>query len=202
METLVFILVIILFFMLVFLKEIRDEKTADKKLKTEIMQNWGSRKYRELSSTKMEQVSFFAKKYPGKEFVDDLTWNDLDMDEIYKNMAYTKSLAGDEYFYYILRNPSNDKEFLAEREEKIRAFYDRETAVSLQLSLTKMGRLKNVSMICYLEHLLGMDRGSNMRHYVADIFLLLSFGLIGINPGVGVFLLFFLILYSKFENFK
>ena len=44
--------------------------------------------------------------------IDDITWNDLDMDKVYERMDYTKSAAGSEVLYNFLRTPCFDKEEL------------------------------------------------------------------------------------------
>ena len=49
--------------------------------------------------------------------VDDITWNDLDMDRVLQTLDYTFSAAGEEALYTLLRCPCLSEEELAKREE-------------------------------------------------------------------------------------
>ena len=44
--------------------------------------------------------------------IDDITWNDLGMDDIFRMMNNTNSSAGQEYLYRMLRQPDADMESL------------------------------------------------------------------------------------------
>ncbi|WMC92726.1 hypothetical protein [Kineothrix sp. MB12-C1] len=39
----------------------------------------------------------------------DITWNDLNMDAVFRQMNYAYSAAGEEYLYYLLRSPKGKK---------------------------------------------------------------------------------------------
>ena len=38
-------------------------------------------------------------------YVDDTTWNDLDMDKVYRRLNACRCTAGEQYLYYLLRRP-------------------------------------------------------------------------------------------------
>ena len=202
METLIFLAVVFLIFVTVLAREIYDGKKQEQKLKKEILENWGSVKKRSISQAEMEQISYFSAKNQQDETVDDLTWKDLDMDEVFKNMAYTRSSAGDEYLYYMLRNPLKNKEMLLQRQEKISALADREIAGKLQLILTKMGRLKKLSMLQYLEHLFNLEEEKNTRYYIADFLLLFSFFVMTVHLGIGLAFFFLMVFYQMVTYFR
>ena len=42
-------------------------------------------------------------------YVDDTTWNDLDMDKVYRRINACQCTAGEQYLYYMLRRPMNRK---------------------------------------------------------------------------------------------
>ena len=61
--------------------------------------------------------------------IDDITWDDLGMDQIFFQMNHTYSSAGQEYLYYALRTPALSKEEQAQlegMEEKISWFSSHE----------------------------------------------------------------------------
>ena len=76
-----------------------------------------------------------------KFLIDDTTWNDLSGDAIFKRINHGLSASGEQYLYYLLRNPAIDK---AEYEERAKLFKIMETypdlRLKLQVILAKLGR--------------------------------------------------------------
>jgi DNA mismatch repair ATPase MutS len=54
--------------------------------------------------------------------IDEMTWRDLVMDEVFKKIDYTSSTAGEYVFYDMLRRPVFDNKILDDRQEKIKKF--------------------------------------------------------------------------------
>lgn len=202
MEILIVILIILLIVVSIFIREIKAESKANERLKKDITESWGNKKEREITEEDLKRISHFARNNKTETYIDELTWNDLDMDLVYENMAYTRSSAGDEYLYYMLRNPVTDKFVLDKREGKICSFTDKKISVELQLCLTKMGRLKKTSLLSQFEFLISKEEESNIQHYILNGILLISFGIMYIHLGVGLFLLFSMILYQMTVYFK
>lgn len=88
---------------------------------------------------KMKNVStYFRNK--NEESIDDITWSDLSMDDVYKKINNTQSTAGKEILYYILRNPIKDIEILNKRDNLIEYFRNNEDIrLELQLDFAKLG---------------------------------------------------------------
>ena len=55
-------------------------------------------------------------------YIDDITWNDLDMDTIFMLLNHTWSCIGESYLYFLLRRLSFSTEELEERERIVRYF--------------------------------------------------------------------------------
>ena len=55
------------------------------------------------------RIPTFFWKHPQEGQIDDITWNDLDMDEVFRRMDYTYSSTGQEYLYYLLRTPNTEE---------------------------------------------------------------------------------------------
>lgn len=58
--------------------------------------------------------------------IDDITWNDLQMDEIFIRINNTLSSCGEDVLYQILRQPQMDRNVLDERERLIAYFQTHE----------------------------------------------------------------------------
>ena len=74
--------------------------------------------------------------------LDDITWNDLGMDDLFVRMNYTLSASGEEYLYYTLRTLRQDEKELAHLEEVIRFFGENpQTRVQVHLAMNRLGHM-------------------------------------------------------------
>ena len=104
------------------------EKGKRRKLFLErMMASWGKIPQREYSYDELEHISQFFRKREKEGFcVDDITWNDLDMDRIFALINQSISPIGDEYLYEILRKPVFEEEELKERQRLLEFFSEKE----------------------------------------------------------------------------
>jgi DNA mismatch repair ATPase MutS len=58
--------------------------------------------------------------------IDDHTWKDLDLDDVYFSLDHTASEPGRQYLYHLLRSPSSDTETLARLDRVANTFADDE----------------------------------------------------------------------------
>ncbi|MDD4230777.1 MAG: hypothetical protein PHG45_05290 [Dehalococcoidales bacterium] len=73
-------------------------------------------------------------------YVDEQTWKDLNMDQLYSKIDRTYTDPGEAVLYQILRTPVFDKEALKERSQVIRFFQNnQETRERIQFSLIRLG---------------------------------------------------------------
>ena len=94
---------------------------------------------------RLEAVQTFyeyeKKNIPEVTLVDDITWNDLDMDTIFALADHTDSFAGESYLYSKLHDLSTSSEELERFEEKITYFDENETKRSqVRKSLCLLGK--------------------------------------------------------------
>ncbi len=79
--------------------------------------------------------------------VDDITWNDLDMDRLYRRINPGLTTSGEQYLYYMLRSPAVDKQSFDERDGLIFLFErEAELRLELQLILARLGRSRRADM--------------------------------------------------------
>ena len=104
------------------------EKGKRRKLFLErMMASWGKIPQREYSYNELEHIAqFFRKREKEGFYVDDITWNDLDMDRIFALINQSISPIGDEYLYEILRKPVFEEEELKERQRLLEFFSEKE----------------------------------------------------------------------------
>lgn len=97
-------LIVLAFFVFGYVNEKRNEKEFLEKLQKE----YGQQNNRKYSADELKAIKGYFRHHKDGFSIDDITWNDLDMWSVYKQMNYCKSSAGDEYLYYLLKNPHID----------------------------------------------------------------------------------------------
>ena len=188
MEWLIFLAVLISGLMIFFIRGLIEEKKKEKEFLRQLKDNYGKKPDREYEFQEYEVISRYYKTHSQKGFtIDDITWEDLGMDLLYKSMNHTMSSAGDEYFYYLLRTPSFSLKELKERERLIAYFMGKEEDRRiLQNKFHKMGRTKKASITDYLNWLENVQEEENLGHYIASILFVLSFIIMAFSPSFGV----------------
>lgn len=160
------------------------------KLKQRIINEWGQIPQEEYTYEKFESIKEFYKSRQDDRYdVDDITWNDLDMDQIYMLINNTQSSLGEEYLFSLLKKPSFSEEDLKERDLLIKFFLNNENKrINLQLLLRRMGKLTHISVYKYINLLDNHKVESNIPHYFMAFGLIISFGILFVNPALGAFL--------------
>ena len=124
----ILLLLIIFVLIIVFLYQISaNAKKRERYLKNTWKEAWGTASEKEYDRTKYESISHYFQQQLRKgkitePYVDDITWNDLDLDEVYQVMDHTTSSVGAEYLYYLLRTPVLSAEKLKERDRLMEFF--------------------------------------------------------------------------------
>ena len=203
MEKIVLFLIVIFIFVLFFIRVTVDNKRNVEKLRREFQENFGKPNTRVWKLGNLERISYYAKYRESEQTVDELTWNDLDMDLIYQQMAYTQSSLGDDYLYYLLKNPVKDETVLGEREKKIACLtLNQDFRLNLQILFSRLGYMERFSLAQYLEFLMKEKPGKNRKHYILDVLIVFSILLMAVHVGLGLTLFFVLILYNVVSYFK
>ena len=110
MEYLIFAAVILGFIVLFMVKGFFDYKKSQKEFIRRLRKDYGVLPQKEYKPEKFENISHYFLKHQDGFVIDDITWNDLNMDDVFKRMNYTYSAAGEEYLYYLLRKPCCEEE--------------------------------------------------------------------------------------------
>lgn len=174
------------------------------KLKQRIMNEWGHIPQDEYTYEKFESIKEFYKSRQDDRYdVDDITWNDLDMDQIYMLINNTQSSLGEEYLFSLLKKPSFSEEELKERDRLIKFFLNKEDKrIDLQLLLRKMGKLTHISVYKYINLLDNHKVESNIPHYIMAFGLIISFGILFVNPALGAVLILLFLGNNIYQYYK
>lgn len=203
MEYLVLACLIVIIVIFIFIKGAFDEKQKEKKFIQSLHQNYGQFPNREYEINQYNSIRKYFDNHKQDFYIDDITWNDLDMDAIFMQMNHTYSSAGEEYLYYTLRTPFMDEESLRKREEKVRYFMENEEVrVKMQVLFAKTGKTGKFSLYDYLNFLDAVENISNGKHYFCIVAFLLSILLIFVNGSAGLLLMVGIICYNMVTYFR
>ncbi len=196
--------IIVLLVLAAFYRGVTEEKKKRISLRKALQEGYGRANKREWQTGELEQISVYGKRQDGDEGIDLQTWNDLDMDEVFKQMAYTGSSLGDDYLYALLHQPARSKEELERLEEKITFYQTREKErLDLQILFLRLGRMKKYSLAQYLGYMEEKKAEGNGKHHLGNVLLALSFFLMFFSVGIGLtafFICLFVNIYTYFKH--
>lgn len=202
----VFVITVILLLVILLIKSVLDEKEYDRKLSRKLLARWGEVSEQEYSYEKFESIKkYYEKQKKNTTDVDAITWNDIDMDEIYMLINNTQCSIGEEYLYSLLHKLQFDQKTLEERNRLIQCFIeDENNRLYLQKCFAKMGKLDKISFYEYINLVDDIEPHNPFIHYLCSFGLLGSFASIFI-PGFmqnGFVLTFVLISFNIFYYYK
>ena len=203
MEYLVLAVVIAFIIIFIFIKGAYDERKREKKFIKDLYTNYGQFPNKKYEAAQYHSIRKYFENHKNGFFIDDVTWNDLDMDAVFMQMNHTYSSAGEEYLYHTLRTPFMKEENLLKREEKVRFFMENEDIrVKMQVLFAKTGKTGKFSIYDYLEFLDLVKDVANWKHYLCDIAFLVAVILIFFNSFLGIFCTIAVICYNMTTYFK
>ena len=113
---------------------------------------WGNKLKRKRKFEDIRKLFEFIKNegktYEEKIYIDDQTWQDLNMNEIFADIDHTLSNPGEKVLYNILRNPLFNKKEIKRRDKIIKYFQNNEKLrEKTGLKLLQLGRRKNSNLL-------------------------------------------------------
>ncbi len=184
MEYVVLFGAILIFLML---KGIMDERKRKDMMKIRIKEAWGKRPEQKYSSEKVTSILQYYRSITDLDTdIDSITWNDLNMDEIYMLINNTSCSIGEEYLYAMLRKLLFDEKELKNRGRLIR-FFGKEAEVreELQYSLHMFGKMEQVSLYEYINRTDDIEIDKPWLHYLYIVLFFVGIGTMYLNPAVG-----------------
>lgn len=203
MEYLVFVAVMAGALALLFVKGLLDYRKSEKRFRERLYRDYGSLPQKEYKPEQFAGISHYYLKHPRDVEIDDITWNDLNMDEVFRRMNYTWSAAGEEYLYYMLRVPCTTEAELCRREEIIEFFRSHpDERVSSQYVFSRLGGTGKFSIYDYLDHLDQLGERSNSGHYLSLLLLAAAVLSLFVNLPMGLVFLVCILIYNNVTYFR
>ena len=110
---------------------------------------------------------FFLQNDDDGNVIDDITWNDLNMDAVYKQMDCTASSLGQEALYSMLRTPIVEDEELGRRKKLIDYFTEHENErTKLSMIYSGFGYSRKMSVADYIESIGECKTVSAVPHFI------------------------------------
>lgn len=166
--TLKIIVLCVILLALVVVKIIYDHKRDQRRLERYLKRTWGVPADRDYNQEQVEAIAAYYEANREEGDIDDITWNDLNMDQVYPVLNHTRTSIGEEYLYALLRKPIADLEEMEERERLIQCFLDkREESLRLQKALAAIGKLMKMSVYHNLQRVHDLPEGKLFQHILA-----------------------------------
>ena len=185
--------------LLIFLKNVSDQRKLEQSRKVQFAKEFGQFSKKAEDTERATAVSGYFRHHQDGFFIDDITYNDLELDRLFGKMDTTVSSAGQEYLYHLLRTPSFSEQELVDREAKI-SFWTAEEKLRIQLQMIfwKLGKTRKYSIYDYLDFLDNLGERDNGRHFCCCALFAVSLLVLMLypNPAAGVVLLCLTCVYN------
>lgn len=181
-----------------------DSFQYKRKLREKLRTQFGTVSEEEYTEEKIKSIRryFDTVKRPAHD-VDDITWNDLELEELYMELNRTVSAVGEEYLYAMLRQPVFEKEQLAERERMIRFFQtEEEKRIELQQALFQIGKNNRMSVYACMSYMKEIKRESGGFHIASAAALAVAVVSAFLLPKIGVILTLVLAIFNMCTYMK
>lgn len=195
---------IVAIFIALIIKMEHDKVSAKRKLFYKLNKEWGDVPKEEFSPQKLESMyAYYKAVRRDKGDVDEITWHDLDMNQIFFTVNNTRSAAGEEVLFSMLHQPEFDADKLEERERLIQFFSEnKEERLKVQEILSRMGKMKELSVYEYMNRLNILERENNLSHVLLIVSLMIGIGTVFINPIIGFILTAFCVVNNIIQYYK
>lgn len=154
-----------------------------KYLRINILDQYGKEIDLEDVNLKMKNVSSYFRNKNEADTIDDITWNDLSLDDIFKKINNTQCTAGQEVLYDMLRNPVYNEEELIKRDKIIDYFRKNEKErQEIQLILGKLGKTNELYITNCLFNKSDNSKSKLLKYRLLAWFPTFSILLVLLNP--------------------
>jgi len=201
-ETYIIIIAVVFLFLIIQGRTLENQRS--RKRKERIRARWGEIPDTEYSYEEFESISHYFKKHKRDGYVvDDITWNDLDMDRVFMAINNTWSSIGREYLYRILREPCMDHEELQER-NRLSEFFskNKEIREKVQELFFIAGKTKYLSLSDYIYNLTDVEEQKGKKHYFYCFLFLFSIGGVFLRPQIGIIFFIAVLAFNVVQYYK
>ena len=203
MENLIFCASIVVFFAFVFIQGKVSEQKSSKWMKERMRLLYGEKPTKEMKIERFAKVPSYYLHHKKEGQIDDITWHDLSMDEVYRRLDYTYSGIGEEYLYYMLRSPDCDPEKIQDVQTICDYFAENEKErLKLQYLFRKLGNTGKYSLYDYIAYLGNLKKISLAREILTDALFVVFAAVMFVWFAPGLVLFLGLLFWQLFTYFK
>lgn len=197
------IIAIVLVSIFLVLSFFENSKKSRKYRIKKLRELFGKKSNRVFGDGEYEHIDGFFRNHKEDFVIDEITWHDLNMDEIFSDINYTQSSAGEEYLYYRLKCPSIMCESHDTEERKIEYLYNNEKdRLTLQTALMDCGRTGKYSIYDYIGNLSVLDGENAVADIMIDLLYLLVIIAFFFNTAIAIGLIIFALVLSGLTYFS
>lgn len=180
-------------------------RSARNKLYFSLLGSFGQIKKHDLSFEDFDNISHYFKntRKDGEFFIDDITWNDLDLDRIFLMMDNTNSAIGRDSLYKLLRMPVNDEKELQKRDALIEYFNSHDfERTNIMMQYSKIGFPRRISISDYMNNLFKLKPQNNFFHFFIWILYAASVAEIFFSAILGIFMIIIAVAMSVISYYR
>ena len=176
--------------LLIFLVMLRDARRRKINFIQELRESWGNPSGKEWSADHLDYLKEWEEQEKVPFRIDDITWNDLEMNKLYTSIDHTYSSCGEEYLYKILRRPSFSAEEIKGRQEKYAyaATHEKERMAILR-TLSMVGRRNGIVYSDTIRPLMETSGKSTIPYFVLCFLNIASIVLLFFHPVAAVLMI-------------
>lgn len=203
MEYLIFSVVTVAIIVFIFIQGKLDEKKKLRLFLQKLREDKGKLPDKEYKIERFVRIPGYFEKHQEGFQIDDITWNDLGMDDVFCRINYSISSTGDEVLYHMLRTPCMEQDKLEHFNELAEFFQKNDEArVQYQSFMKKLGSTGKYSLYDYLYYLERLEKRSNKKEIISVCILPLLIVLACFNLSLGITGLLVWSVYQMFGYFK
>ena len=197
MEYLVFWAAIALLFAVIAAQGILADRKSKKEFEKKLYESYGKRPDKEYKVERFVRIPGYYEHHRQPGQIDDITWNDLSMDQIFMRLNYTISSSGEEVLYHRLRTPAQSISDLQYFDGIVAYFMEQAgQRVGFQKLMNGLGSTGKFSLYDYLEYLHTLGDRSSRRDIIANLLYIPAVLLLPVRFPVGLVLLLGLMTYN------
>lgn len=197
MEYVIFCGAMGLFMLLLAGQGILADRSEKKRFERKLHESYGKRPDKEYKVERFLRIPSYYEHHRRRGQIDDITWNDLSMDQVFMRLNYTISSSGEEVLYHMLRTPAQSPEELQYFDNIVSYFMEHEEQrVAYQKIMGKLGNTGKFSLYDYLEYLQTMGNRSSARDIIANLLYLPALLLLYFHLPMGLAAIVSLMVYN------
>ena len=164
----------------------------EKRKRYQLRKQFGTPNTDEYVQKRYEMIDHYHKNRPRDVLpLDDITWNDLDMDALFCQMNQTCTGMGEEQLYDVLRSPEIDGEKLERRSRVADRFLaDEGFRDDVRFHLSRLGKLRDISVYAYVGSLFDYKGASCLPDILLLAAICVATGLMIFDPTIFVVIFF------------